>query len=442
MFLWFLFSFLSRKRIGTLIPSRSVVRTLTMYWFWGAIVLFTGMTVYTGLQTYQLSQYWGTAIHRRVHEWQTQTTISLEETNIVNQGLDGLLDELDQTLNLPETLYAYSTVELTFNREGMIESLYMPIIGENEEGIFESYLISSTDELNQLTVIRNNPNAAYETDENWLLSPLVDTLEEIPIDQIMNEWPDEESFGIYYAGYRTWGYNADGIHYIEETGPVPLEYADDEIIGYTVSFFVPGETDVFTPLRFIDRSLNFPAETQALEQEREVTLGYQTDEHGQDVFYKSEEIGYRLTVIDAATGSRWYGLDQTSDGGLTWESVNSDSFDGLAGVSSGIVFFDNYLGFFVLSRMSQTEVILYRTHNGGKDVAPVDLPAHATSSDNDKVIQPTQKIELPYEENGSLYVRVYSDASSEQFHDTYNLYESEDDGITWELVEENINFDG
>ena len=66
-----------------------------MSWFWGAIVLFIGMTVYTGLQTYQLSQYWWTAIHRRVHEWQTQTTISLEETTIVNQGLDGLLDELD-----------------------------------------------------------------------------------------------------------------------------------------------------------------------------------------------------------------------------------------------------------------------------------------------------------------------------------------------------------
>ena len=339
LLIWFLFCFFFRKRIRKRVtPQTESKRRVSAYWFWFAVVAVIGTTIYTGYQTYVISQWWGTPLHRRIHEWRTQTTIDLEEVNIIEQGLNGLLADIDEAIHLPEKLYAYSTVEVAFNREGDLVSLYMPIMGENEEGLFESFLISSTSNPNQLTVSRHEPRDSDTTDEDWLLSPLVDTLDQLAIDEIIDEWPEEDRFGIYYAGYRTWGYNTTGIYYLEDSEPVPLEGANEEIIGYTVSIFVTGRTDDLTPMRFIDRSLSGPAERQALEAENELTLGYQVDEREQDVYFLSEDLGYRLTVIDAATGSRWYGLDQTLNGGNTWETVNNDPFDGQSGVSSGLVF--------------------------------------------------------------------------------------------------------
>ena len=436
LLVWFLVCLFFRKRIRKRALDQSdSFRKMSAYWFWFAVVSLIGMTVYTGFQTYQISQWWGTPLHRKIREWQTETTIDLEETDIISQGLDGLLAEIDAEIDLPEKLYAYSTVELEFNRNGDIESLYMPVVGENEEGLFESFLITSTSNTNQLTVLRNEPQDTYDTDEDWLLSPLVDTVDQLPISELIKEWPEEEIFGIYYAGYRTWGYNTEGIYYVEDNGPVALETANDEIIGYTVSLFVPGRTNDTTPMRFIDRSLSGPAESQARETEREVSLGYQLDDRQQEVYFLTEELGYRLTVTDAATGSRWYGLDRTADGGMTWETVNPDPFDGRSGESSGIVFFDEALGFFILSMRSQFEAILFRTDDAGEVVSAVEFPDPDVSMNDSEEDVSSPIPQLPYEENGSLFVRLYPNPTSEYMHDTYYLYQSDDAGTTWNFVE-------
>lgn len=437
LFIWFLLCPLFRKRIHQRVTDQtSSIRKISVYWFWFAIVSLIGMTIYTGVQTYEISQSWGTPLHRRIREWRTQTTIDLEETNVIEQGLDGLLAEIDEEINLPEVLYSYSTVEVEFNRAGDIESLYMPIMGENEEGLFESFLITSTDKMNQLTVLRNEPRASDDTDEDWLLSPLIDTLNQLSIEEIIQEWPEEDSFGIYYAGYRTWGYNNSGIYYMEDEGPVVLEDVEDEIIGYTVSIFVSGKTDDITPMRFIDRSLSYPAEMQALEAESDVSLGYQVDEHQQEVYFLTEELGYRLAVIDAATGSRWYGLEKTEDGGEVWETVNLSPFGERSGVTSGIKFFDEEYGFAILGNTNQTAATLFRTDDGGQTFEPIRFPSIEVPLNDEDMYNPFQFPETPYEENGSLYVLV-----GQGPHGDYNLgakalYRSEDNGMTWEFVEE------
>ena len=38
------------------------------------------------------------------------------------------------------------------------------------------------------------------------------------------------------------------------------------------------------------------------------------------------EIRYRMIVLDAALGSRWYGLIKSRDGGKNWEVVSDDPF--------------------------------------------------------------------------------------------------------------------
>ena len=50
-------------------------------------------------------------------------------------------------------------------------------------------------------------------------------------------------------------------------------------------------------------------------------------------FFYSDHLGWRLSVADAAAGSRFYQLEKTEDGGVTWETENQDPFGGQIGVA-------------------------------------------------------------------------------------------------------------
>ena len=106
--------------------------------------------------------------------------------------------------------------------------------------------------------------------------------------------------------------------------------------------YVPGEerSDV-SPVRYVlaDDLDAVPAEDPLSARESADTTGCaQKTENDEDVSMLDESRGYRLTVLDAAAGSRFYGLEMTEDGGNSWETLNQDPFGGETGVSAGISF--------------------------------------------------------------------------------------------------------
>ncbi len=73
-----------------------------------------------------------------------------------------------------------------------------------------------------------------------------------------------------------------------------------------------------------------------------------------DMYYFIDDItGYRLNVVDAACGSRFYNFEKTKDGGTTWTEVNGDPFDQNMGVAEGLLFFTNDFGFAGLTYASE-----------------------------------------------------------------------------------------
>ena len=63
-------------------------------------------------------------------------------------------------------------------------------------------------------------------------------------------------------------------------------------------------------------------------------IGESYKSQGDDcLFYLNEKIGYRLFVVDAAAGSRFYDFEKTEDGGYTWTVINEDPFNGQVGVA-------------------------------------------------------------------------------------------------------------
>ena len=90
--------------------------------------------------------------------------------------------------------------------------------------------------------------------------------------------------------------------------------------------------------------------------------------------YLNEEIGWRLQVVDSASGTRWYALLHTIDGGINWNKINEDPFDGEGGSVEGLAFWDEKNGFISISGMGQSYSKLFRTADGGYTFKEVIFP--------------------------------------------------------------------
>lgn len=432
LFLWFFLCLVFRKKITPLINFPKLIK-FTPYYVSVALILLVSITIHTGIQIVELAQTFGTPIHWRLRQLETETRIDLGETNILETGLDSIFTSIDNDIPLPETLYLINPLELEFNRKGEVTSFHAHIFGEDDTGELNSFLISSRSGPNQLVVTEQETGTNREKDEEMLLSPLFETIKQVSLTDYIQQNPDEDRFGIYYMGYRSWGYNREGIYYIEDNHPIELQFAEDEIVGFTVSVYVSGKTDQIPPNRYIDRSFNAPIEHLKSEEITPIDLGYQVDEQNQDIFFLTEDTGFRLPVIDAATGSRWYGFEKTADGGENWETVNPDPFSGRSGRTTGLVFLDEDLGFASLERGSQGT--LFRTEDGGLTFNAVDFPEVTVPLGNEEY-NPFQFPERPYKEDNKLKVLVGQGAEGDYSMGAKALYESEDEGKTWYYIEE------
>ena len=82
-------------------------------------------------------------------------------------------------------------------------------------------------------------------------------------------------------------------------------------------------------------------------------------------FFLDEQKGWRLVIADAAAGSRYYKMERSTDGGVTWSALNDDPFIGAMGVTEGMMFFDENVGIIGLTGASGSASSLYLTRVGG-----------------------------------------------------------------------------
>lgn len=153
-------------------------------------------------------------------------------------------------------------------------------------------------------------------------------------------------------------------------------------------------------------------------------------------FYLSKKIGYRLKVTAAAAGSRAYSLEGTSDGGATWKNINYDPFLGEIGVASGITFVNDKLGFLCLSHSGGNVAVLYGTEDGGISYKKIDLPEVKVTLSDELTYNPFDFPEMPYEEDGNLNILVGQGADGDYNGGCKALYQSKDEGKTWQYIKE------
>lgn len=136
-------------------------------------------------------------------------------------------------------------------------------------------------------------------------------------------------------------------------------------------------------------------------------------------YYIDKNIGYRIRCTDGATGSYFYVLDKTLNGGQTWIYWNNDPLHTKLGTSLEVYFVNESVGFIKMTHSQGDYSHLYRTQDGGKSYQQVKLV------DNDDY----DYLTIPYTRNNHIYLTVYKHMTA--IKSRYILYVSTDQGKTW-----------
>lgn len=405
-------------------------------WQYISIIIIVAITLFYGVEIYKSATNYGGKLAWTIERLKNERSVKFEHNNINEYGVEGIFEDINKKYTLPKKLYMATDFTLTFNSDGTITSFDTFVYGKNADGKQKSYLITYDKNKSQEITLWLNGYVDADYDDDKLVEPLIKTVNAIPVQQAVSKW-NESKYGLVYYGKRNWGYNTEGIININEEGKEHyLEEAASEIIGYTVSIFVPGKEKEIIPARYNligdpswSKSNTAPNQDGSKEKQQELT-------NNNEQFFLSKEVGFQLNFTDKALGSSFYTLSKTVDGGETWEVINEDPFIGGIGSVSGITFINDKLGFIGAIRPSGTNGELYRTDDGGISFKKVNYTPHEVKLDSGQSISPFDSPGMPYEKDGVFNMLVGQGADGDYNGNSSALYQSKDNGETWEYVKE------
>jgi hypothetical protein len=415
------------------------------------IIIFIAVTIFLGgLIIYSAISYNG-ALAWKLDGWKSQKEVKLEHNNFFADGVNGILGDLNNELDLPDELYISNKFQMTFDENGTIKTIYTFLYGRDKSGETKTYLIDyDADKSENMSVVTNGEaNANYNEDMRF--APMLRILEKADCTQKVKEWSQagySDIYEILYFGRRSFK-TSEGLIYLSgdadgdgiETGENDIYKLSSggEIVGFEVSLHIPDSENV-VPVRYImepeyisQDNLNNEREEQQADEAKNTKSWTVDRADGTMYFFLDELIGWRLIVADAAAGSRFYEMEKTENGGSTWNIVNDDPFEGKIGVAEGLVFFDDNFGFVGLTGASQSYSQLYVTENGGITFEKLQLPLDTDLQLPESAVKYGFTVEdydyfcMPEEEKGVLTIKAVTESGENEGI----VFQSQDNGKTW-----------
>lgn len=398
------------------------------------LVVILGITVFFGYKIYESSVSFNGKLSWYLSEKQSSCEITLEHNNFLEDGVEGIIKDLDDKLDLPDDLYVANYVQIDFKSDGTITSIYALLYGKSQDDTKKTYLIDyDIDDGDKMTVwLDGNVNTEYM--EQKQLQPMIKMVNNFIESNTYGKWlgiqkGEDASYLVNYAGYETTTIAANTEYFLINNGKLEqltLNNYGESINGFIVTI---EQNDSTTLKLFSDiDTMETKEEVEKQEENEEDQTGKLVeDEKGGMSYYLDNSTVMSLSVVDAALGSRFYAFQ----GGSV---SNEDPFGGQLGVAEGIYFVDAKTGFLLLSNASSDHSEVYYTKDGGENFVSQELPVKAGEEDligneYNYTSEDFHYYDVPYKQNGTLYMKVSVDAAD--LNSTFMLFCSTDNGETW-----------
>lgn len=263
--------------------------------FLAAVTLFGGFLVVRSAIPYHGKLSW------YLSDLRDKRNVTLRHDNVYETGIEGILEDVREKVELPERLCLATSFNLHFAPDGKIISLDTMLYGFDEDGSFiDSYLISYPSGPSRKISVYLHGSAGALYDAGKDLQPLVEAVSAMPLEATVSEWNEESCFGILYYGTREW-YSREGICYLNHEGECRTPPMEEQYFsGYSISVFCP-ENEALTPVRYLYMGYQmFP------EEEPEYTADYYPETENAYVsdYYPDEDAyaaDYYLETKDSYT---------------------------------------------------------------------------------------------------------------------------------------------
>lgn len=408
------------------------------------ITFFVVITLYFGARiVYSAIPYHG-QLSWKIQDILHHKTVEFTHSNLYTDGVDGILTDVKTKLALPEKLYISNSFSAEFTADGTITSVDTMLYGENEKGEMETYLISYNAKHGTKLDVWTDGAAHTSFDPALLWSPLPDILSKADTEATVRSWAvadADATFEILYYGKRNFQTD-EGLRFIEgdaDGDGVPgtadaiyMVNAGGEVSGYEMSLYMPDHPEI-TPERYIMEPEYIPQSALNAQHEDDIVAtaqsatGWTVDQADGSVYTFAQSdanAGYRLVVTDAALGSRFYGLEKSTDAGKQWTSINADPFAGNSGVVEGIEFFTEDFGFIGLTGASGEYSSIFMTEDGGLSFAEIQLPMDQIT----EIPEPGKSYGLTLDDYHYLTMPTYDGTTLRM---TVTSGSAESDGITF-----------
>ena len=407
------------KTLFRIIFCMELMILLTIVEFFGTRIIESGMK-YNGKLSW------------KIDEWIRSKKITLEHNNIYEDGIEGIFEDLETKLDLPEELYLVNQFSVKFNYEGTITDIYSFFYGRDDSGKTRTYLLDYSNRKSDKMTVWMDENAGGEYDEADKMQPLFDLMNHVDLKNELSRYNNEQSscdFELKYFGYREITSSTDLCVLDQDGASIPLDSVlteNGKYSGYEFAVYTPDKDGVLVS-RYMNGYHRIIIDESEPEVKYEIGKSTSVREDGSVYYLINESKGWRLVVIDAAAGSRWYVIESTSDGGKNWNRIEPDPFNGeLSGVADSIQFLDEQIGFVLMSGASESHSRLYRTTDGGNSFSMVELPIELIDVEIPDLAE-HDYITMPYVENSVLKVSLRLEK-----YDYGSIYfESRDNGETW-----------
>jgi hypothetical protein len=323
---------------------------------------------------------------------------------------------------------------MQFNKVGQVVEVDTLVYGKLDDKTV-AYQISYNEENENIRVKKvNDYDASYQDEKKMDALFDVDARSRKLINQTVSDFSRINSYSnnnlaIIYRGYRTFSDSLTAIRYLKDDNtyssydnlPTNIKASLNPYSGYALSIYeVNNEVK---KLRIIPTKYTLNKQS-SVNNNNVINESVFSNNNEVVSYYLDQNIGYQLKPNSAATGSRWYTLSKTNDGGNNWIDL-TDPFAGNGGAGIDLFFIDESTGFALMGQFAGQQSYLARTDDGGKTFTKVEIDA---GSNQYGVLD---YYSIPSMVDGKLQVNMNLQA----LDDTKAvIYQSVDNGKTWQEV--------